>query len=126
MRYNAMRCDAMQCNTMQYNTMQYNAIQCNALVRTLNCLRNVLKLALDHGLHPSGNRRKHNVLDPNPEQQIPDWIQQNAERSTPVTRQEIKHYCTSQFEIRNSKFEIPISGAWLICLFFITSMKSST
>jgi hypothetical protein len=70
----------------------------NALVKILDSPRNSLRLAFGYGLQPTGNRRKHIVLDRDSEQQIPDWIRQNTERSAPVTRQEAKHYSMSQFQ----------------------------
>jgi hypothetical protein len=39
------------------------------------------------------------ALEQDREQQILDWIKQNAEGSTPVTRKEIREYCTSQFQV---------------------------
>jgi hypothetical protein len=42
--------------------------------------------------------RKDTALDRHRERQIPDWIQQNAEKSTPVSNKKIKDYCTSQFK----------------------------
>jgi hypothetical protein len=71
----------------------------NALVRTFDCPRGLLRLAFEHGLHPAGNRERRTVLDRDSEQQILDWIRQNAESSTSPTRKEIKNYWTSQFQI---------------------------
>jgi hypothetical protein len=42
-------------------------------------------------------RGKDAALDQDREQQILDWIEQNAEQDTPVTRGEIMDYCTCQF-----------------------------
>jgi hypothetical protein len=53
---------------------------------------------LGHFLHPPGNRGQHIVLYRDSEQQIPDWIEQSTESRRPVTRHEIKNYCTSQFQ----------------------------
>jgi hypothetical protein len=45
-----------------------------------------------------GQRGKHPDLDQHREQQILDWIQQNGEKNTSVSKKEIKDYCTSQFK----------------------------
>jgi hypothetical protein len=52
--------------------------------------------ALAHGLESPGELGKHAALDEHREQQILDWIQQNAEQSKPVSKKEIKDYDTSQ------------------------------
>jgi hypothetical protein len=44
-------------------------------------------------LEPPGERGKYPDLDADREQQILDWIQQNAKQSTPVGETEIKYYC---------------------------------
>jgi hypothetical protein len=54
---------------------------------------------LAHGLKPPGERGKHAALDEHREQLILDWIQQNAEQSTPVSKTEIKDYCTGQLKV---------------------------
>jgi hypothetical protein len=58
-----------------------------------------VKSALDHGLDPPEHQGKHTAREQDPQQQILDWIKQSAESSTPVTRKEIKDYCTSQFQV---------------------------
>jgi hypothetical protein len=62
--------------------------------------------ALAHGLELSGQRRKHTALDSHREQQILDWIHQNAEQSTPVSKMEIKNHCTGQLKV-------PITHGWV-------------
>jgi hypothetical protein len=46
-----------------------------------------------------GQRRKHIAIDQHREQQILDWIHQNAEQDIPITRGKITDYCTSHFKI---------------------------
>jgi hypothetical protein len=82
------------------------SISTNALAKAFDCPRSRVKSALAHGLEPPGHRGKHNALDPDREQQILDWIKQNAETNTPVTKKEIKDYCVS-------KFQIPITRGWV-------------
>jgi transposase len=62
--------------------------------------------ALAHGLEPPGERGKHPALDADHEHQILDWIQQNAEQSTPVGKTEIKDYCIAQLKV-------PITRGWV-------------
>jgi predicted glycoside hydrolase/deacetylase ChbG (UPF0249 family) len=81
-------------------------ISINALVNTFNCPRKRPKLAIGHGLELLGNRAQNNGLDRDRERQILDWIRKNAESMTPVTKQEIKHSCTSQFQT-------PIIRGWV-------------
>jgi hypothetical protein len=54
---------------------------------------------LAHGLELPGERGKHPALDRDREQQIPDWIQQKAEQSTPVGKTEIKDCCITQLNV---------------------------
>jgi hypothetical protein len=48
--------------------------------------------ALAHGLELPGGRGKQTAPDHHREQQILDWIQQNAEQSIPVSKTEIKDH----------------------------------
>jgi hypothetical protein len=57
-----------------------------------------VKLALEYRPDPPRHRWKHRALEQDREQQILDWIRQNAEGGRPVTRKEIKDHCTSQFQ----------------------------
>jgi transposase len=50
-------------------------------------------------MKPPGHRRKHSAIDEVHEQQIIAWIQKSAETSTPVTKTEIKDYCTREFQV---------------------------
>jgi hypothetical protein len=43
-------------------------------------------VALAHGLDDPGQRGKQIAVDQDCEEQILDWIQQNAEKDTPITR----------------------------------------
>jgi hypothetical protein len=81
-------------------------ISINALARAFNWPRNSVQSALAHGLEPPGERGKHHALDHHREQQILDWIQQNAEQSTPVSKTEIKDHCTCQLKV-------PITRGWV-------------
>jgi hypothetical protein len=58
----------------------------NALARAFNYPRSSVQSALTHGLELPGERGKYIALDSYREQQILDWIQQNAEQSTPVSK----------------------------------------
>jgi hypothetical protein len=44
-------------------------------------------------------RGKQTLLNYHCEQQILDWIQQNTEKSTAVSKVEIKGYCLSQLKL---------------------------
>jgi hypothetical protein len=59
-----------------------------------------VQAALTHSLDEPGQRGKHAALDQDREQQILDWIRQNAEQDTPVTRTEITDHCTAEFKIK--------------------------
>jgi hypothetical protein len=59
--------------------------------------------ALRHGLELPGERGKHPALDADREQQILDWIQQQAEQSTAFGKTEIKDYCTPQLKVLTSR-----------------------
>jgi hypothetical protein len=72
----------------------------NALTRAFDYPRFRVQAALVHRLDEPGQRGKHSALDRDREQQILDWIRQNAEQETPVTRTEIMNYSTSQFKIK--------------------------
>jgi hypothetical protein len=60
-------------------------------------------VALAHGLDEPGQRGKHIALDRDRAQQILDWMEQNAEQDTPITRGEIMDYSTSQFKIKSTR-----------------------
>jgi hypothetical protein len=55
-------------------------------------------LALEHGLKPLGNPGKGTIRDQDGEQQIRDCIWQYVESKISVKKEEIKHYCPSQFQ----------------------------
>jgi hypothetical protein len=57
-------------------------------------------------MDPPGQRGKHIVLDDDREGQIIDWIRQNAEQETPITKREIRYYCMIQFRT-------PIIRGWV-------------
>jgi hypothetical protein len=78
-------------------------VSINALTRVFECPRSRIQAALAHGLDEPGQRGKPIALDEDREQQILDWIQQNAEENTPVTRGEGMCYCTSQFKIKSTR-----------------------
>jgi hypothetical protein len=80
--------------------LQHNLpVSINALAKPFERPRSRVKSALGHGMNSPGHRGKHTALEQDHEQQILDWIKQNAEDSTPVTRKEIKDYRTSQFQV---------------------------
>jgi hypothetical protein len=74
-------------------------VSINALTRSFDCPRSHVQAALAHWLDDRGQRRKHIAIDEDREEQILDWIQQNVEEDTPLTREEIRNYCTAQFKI---------------------------
>jgi hypothetical protein len=86
-------------------------ISIKMLVRVFDFPGKLLKSALEHGVKPPGNRGKHAALDQDHEKQIFDSIRQNSERSTPVTKKEIKHYCTSHLQA-------PIIRSWVNSFLF--------
>jgi hypothetical protein len=71
----------------------------NALARAFNCPQSSVQSALAHGLELPGERGKHTALGHRREQQMLDWIQQNAKQSTPVSQTEIKDDCTGQLKV---------------------------
>jgi hypothetical protein len=71
----------------------------NAPPRAFDYPPSRVKAALAHGFDDPGRRGKHNALDDDRERQILDWVRQNAEQETPVTKGEIREYCTTQFQI---------------------------
>jgi hypothetical protein len=80
---------------------RYNIpVTINALTRAFDCPRSRVQAALAHGLDEPGQRGEHAALDQDREQQILDWIRQNAEQSTSVTKTEIMDHCTAEFEIK--------------------------
>jgi hypothetical protein len=81
-------------------------ISINALARAFDCPWSRVKLALEYGLDLPGHRGKHTALDPDHEQQILEWIRQNAERSTPLMKAEIRDYCVSQRQVPKEPFTI--------------------
>jgi hypothetical protein len=52
------------------------------------------------GRDDPGERGKHIALDHDYEQEVLDWIQQNAEEDSPVTRGEIMDYCVIHCKIK--------------------------
>jgi transposase len=78
----------------------------NALVGAFDCQPSRVKAAFAHGLDDRGRRGKHNSLAHDRERQILDWVRQKAEQETPVTKGEIREYCTTQFQI-------PITRGWV-------------
>jgi hypothetical protein len=93
------RCSRYRRIGTQYSTVD----QCVAEGIRIESPRSRVKCALEHGLDPPGRRGKRTALEQDRNQQILDWINQNAEGSMSVTRKEIKNYCTSQFQV-------PITG----------------
>jgi hypothetical protein len=61
-------------------------VSINALTRASDSPRSRVQAALAHWLDEPGQRGKHAAVDQDRQQQIFDWIQQNAEKDTPVTR----------------------------------------
>jgi hypothetical protein len=53
-----------------------------------------MKSALEHGLDPPAHRGKHTAFEQDRERQILDWIQQDAEGSTPGAKK-MKNCCTA-------------------------------
>jgi hypothetical protein len=82
------------------------SISINGLVRAFDSPRSSVQWALAHGLKPPGERGKHPALDADHEQQIVDWVQQKAEKITPVGKTKIKDYCTTQLKG-------PITRGWV-------------
>jgi hypothetical protein len=91
----------------------------NTVTREFECPPGHVKSALEHELDPLGHRGKHTALEQDREQQILEWIKQNAEGNTPVTRKEIKDSGTGQF---NFKFQSLAAGK--IRSFFSIQTKS--
>jgi hypothetical protein len=75
-------------------------VSIHALMRAFACPRSRVQAALAHGMDEPGQRAKPIALDQDREQQILDWIRQNAEQDTSVTRGEIMDYSTSQFKMK--------------------------
>jgi hypothetical protein len=75
----------------------------NALTRIFDFPRFPVQVALAHKPDEPGQRGKHIALDQDCEEEIVDWIQQNAEKDTSLTREEILGYCRSQFKIKSTR-----------------------
>jgi hypothetical protein len=78
-------------------------VSINALTRAFDCPRFLVQAAVAHGLDEPGQRGKHIAIDQNREQQILDWIEQNAEEETRVMRGEIMNYYTSQSKTKSTR-----------------------
>jgi hypothetical protein len=78
-------------------------VSINTLTRAFDSPRFSVQAAFAHGLDELGQRGKHIALDQDREQQILDWIRQNAEKDTAVTRGEMMDYCASQFKIKSAR-----------------------
>jgi hypothetical protein len=72
----------------------------NALTRAFDRPRSRMQAALAHELDEPGQRGKHAAVDQSREQQILDWIRQNAEQDIPITKSEIIGHCTAEFQIK--------------------------
>jgi hypothetical protein len=73
-------------------------VSIHALTRAFDCPRSLVQASHAHGLDDPGQRGKHIALDQDCGEQILDWIEQNAEESTSITRGEIMDYSTSHFQ----------------------------
>jgi hypothetical protein len=83
---------------------RYNIpVSINAPTRAFDSPRSRLQAALARELYESGQRGKYIALNQDREEQIPDWIQQNAEKDTPVTREEIRNFV--QLNLRSNLLE---------------------
>jgi hypothetical protein len=69
------------------------------MVRAFKCPPSGVKATLAHGFYDPGRRGKHKALDSDLERHILDWVRQNTEQETPVTKGEIREYFTTQFQI---------------------------
>jgi hypothetical protein len=67
------------------------------LSRAFGCSLPRIKAALDNGLNDSKVRGRHFAFDDDSEIQIPDWTQRQAEKSAPITRTDLKHYCEATY-----------------------------
>jgi hypothetical protein len=76
------------------------------LSRAFGCSVTRLKAALDNGLNDPKVHDRHFAFDGDSEVQILDWIQRQAEKSRPVARTDLKHYC-------KATYSRSISGAWV-------------
>jgi hypothetical protein len=72
----------------------------NALTGVFDGPRSQVQAALTYRLDDPGQQGQPIVLDQDHEQQIFDWIQQNARKDTQTKRGEIMDYCTSQAQIK--------------------------
>jgi hypothetical protein len=80
-----------------YATSELNVfISISALTRALGCAYNRVKQTLAHGLEPLKSRGHHSALPPDIEQQILEWIEQNAAKRTIVTERDIRERFASR------------------------------
>jgi hypothetical protein len=86
------RCEQIACVRNIAEEERHMPILINALARTeYSSVHEVVQSTFVHGLESPGEQGKHTALDRTREQQMLDWIQQNAAQSTPVSKTEIKH-----------------------------------
>jgi hypothetical protein len=78
-------------------------VSINVLIRGFDYPRSRAQAALVHELDDPGQSGKHIAPDEDREQLILDWIQQNAEQDTAITRREIMDYCATQCKIKSNR-----------------------
>jgi transposase len=74
-------------------------IAIDSLERAFNCSRSTVRAVLVNRYDPPKQRGRHPGAAPHSQAEILAWIKRNAEKSTPVTRTELRHYCTAKFDI---------------------------
>jgi hypothetical protein len=82
------------------------------LERAFACSRATVQRALRSGWDAPKPRGRHTALSADAEADILGWIRKNYEKSNPVTRTEIRHYC-------ETKYTVPITCGWVDSFFAI-------
>jgi hypothetical protein len=82
--------------------------------RTYDCHAIRVKAALANGFEESKSHGRHFVFDDDSEEEILSWIEERAEKSRPMTRTDILHYC----EVKYSR---SVKRGWMNVFFCFVS-----
>jgi hypothetical protein len=74
--------------------------------RSFSCSPLTIRAVLNDGWDAPKPRGRHSVMSSDAEFDVLNWIQNNWEKTNPVPRTDIRHYC-------KTRFVIPITGGWV-------------
>jgi hypothetical protein len=81
-------------------------VSIGGLARSFNCSPATIKKALKNGWDDPKPRGRHRAISAEAETDILNWIRKSWEKSSPVTRTDIRHYCEAQFAT-------PVTCGWV-------------